>query len=173
MANTYKLINSASVGSGGATTVTFSSIPATYTDLKLVYSCRDTGNNGGRAYVYFSVNGTGTFTGKWLAGYDSGSKLSTGFTGSGASLGGSEPDSVSTANVFGNGEIYFVNYTDSNNKTFSADAISENNSTSSWMNVMVASTWSSTAAINSITLNTGTVGFAQNSTFYLYGIKNS
>ena len=35
MANTYVLISSSTVGSGGAASIDFSSIPATYTDLVL------------------------------------------------------------------------------------------------------------------------------------------
>jgi len=40
MANTYTLIASSTVGSGGAATVSFSSITATYTDLCLLASVR-------------------------------------------------------------------------------------------------------------------------------------
>ena len=38
MANTMKALQTVTVGAGGAATVTFSSIPQTYTDLILVVS---------------------------------------------------------------------------------------------------------------------------------------
>jgi hypothetical protein len=38
MAATYKLIETVTVGSGGAANIEFTSIPQTYTDLKLVIS---------------------------------------------------------------------------------------------------------------------------------------
>ena len=47
MANTYELISSVTVGAGGTTSVSFASIPQTYTDLKLVGSAR-----GSRASQY-------------------------------------------------------------------------------------------------------------------------
>ena len=42
MANTYTLISSVTVGSGGAANIEFTSIPATYTDLLLKLSTRTT-----------------------------------------------------------------------------------------------------------------------------------
>ena len=41
MANTFKKIQTVTVGSGGAATIEFTSIPQTYTDLKLVLSVRN------------------------------------------------------------------------------------------------------------------------------------
>ena len=45
MAVTYKLIETVTVGSGGAASIEFSSIPQTYTDLKVVYSLRSTNSS--------------------------------------------------------------------------------------------------------------------------------
>ena len=48
MATTYKAISTVTVGSGGAASITFSSIPATYTDLVLKISGRhDTSSDQG------------------------------------------------------------------------------------------------------------------------------
>jgi len=46
MANTYTLIDKGEVGSGGSSAITFTSIPSTYTDLKLVFTGRITANSG-------------------------------------------------------------------------------------------------------------------------------
>jgi hypothetical protein len=49
---TYTLINSVTVGSGGAANIEFTSIPATYTDLNLLFTARVTGNYE----IYFTLN---------------------------------------------------------------------------------------------------------------------
>jgi hypothetical protein len=158
-----------------AASITFSSIPQGYTDLKIVVSTRTDNNNGGRDYFWLRFNGdtAGNYTNTWLAGYDSGSTLSIKYTGS--AFGGTftQPDVVATANTFGNAEAYIPNYTNSSTqKSYSGDAVSENNSASSWMNNLVAGLWtkSPTAALTSITVGTQTGNFVANSTFTLYGI---
>ena len=173
MANTYTLISSATVGSGGASSIDLTSIPATYTDLVLEYSLR--GNLSSRlTYVMVEFNGLATNqTGKLLAGdgvtaYSASySNIFTGATGANA-----------TASVFGNGQIYIPNYAGSNNKSVSIDWVGENNATSSdaWL---FAGLWSSSAAINRITLYAADGGFSKTQTFvqystaYLYGISNA
>ena len=47
MADTYTLISSVTVGAGGASSIDFTSIPATYTDLLVKFSLR-TDFNGWR-----------------------------------------------------------------------------------------------------------------------------
>ena len=171
MAN-MTLISSVTVGSGGASSIDFTSIPSTYTDLVLEYSLR--GNLSSRlTYVMVEFNGLATNqTGKLLAG-DSASAYSasysnifTGATGSNA-----------TASTFGSGQIYIPNYASSNNKSLSIDYVGENNSTSAdaWL---FAGLWSSSAAINRITLYAADGGFSKTQTFnqystaYLYGVTN-
>lgn len=173
MAFTYSKLAEVTVGSGGASTIDFTNIPQNYTDLVVKCSTRDTGNNAGRSYVYLQFNGnTGAnYTYKWIAGYDSNQTLSTGGTGSVQTLVGVTADVGATSSTFGNYEIYIPNYTSSTAKSLSADAVSENNSSSSWMNLMSASLWSITSVINRITLNAGTTSFAQYSTATLYGVK--
>ena len=170
----FTLINSATVGSGGASSVTFSSIPNTYTDLKVLMSVRtswgnigdwgsvrfngDTGNN----YSYLYAQGAGTSTVYSIATNGNHAEISAGWAAV-----------SSTSGVFSNTELYIPNYTSSNTKSFSGDTVEENNSSTAWMNIE-ALLWNNTAAINSITLasaNGATI--QQYSTFYLYGIKNS
>ena len=164
MANTYEAIATVTVGSGGASTIDFTSIPSTYTDLKLVLSGRST-SSGTVASIKFN-NSSANFSGIWLVG-----------TGSSA-LSGTGADyfrinwSASTSNTFGNTEIYIPNYAGSNNKSFSSDGSSENNATEAYAN-FIAGLWSQTTAINQITLTPNAGNFAQYSTATLYGIKNS
>jgi hypothetical protein len=172
MANTYTLIQSVTVGSGGAASIEFGSIPQTYTDLKIVHSLRSTrasaagtlrlylnglSTNGSGRVLYGETTGVGSLAPAYVhAGYFNDANL--------------------TANVFGSGEIYIPNYAGSTNKSFSSDSVTESNATTyqSGVQGLVAGLWSSTAAITAITLILQDGGnFVQHSSASLYGIKNS
>lgn len=168
MANTYTLIASNTVGSGGASSVTFSSIASTYTDLLVKMSARTT--TGGPDNFLISFNGSSTnFSYRELTGNGTGTSSSSGTGGGTALIDGS----TQTASTFSSNDIYIPNYAGSNYKSFSADAVTESNATLSYAQLW-ASLWSNTAAITQISLTcAGGSNFAQYSTFYLYGIKNS
>jgi hypothetical protein len=167
MATTYEAIATVTVGSGGAANMEFTSIPATYTDLKLVYSGRDNRNDTQNG-VNISLNGsTSNFTGRQLQG--NGSAAASFNIARFVSY---NNGANSTANTFANAEIYFPNYASSNYKSFSSDAVEENNATTAFT-FLSAGLWSNTAAITSITLTPDSANFVQYSTATLYGIKNS
>lgn len=164
MPTTYNKIATVTVGSGGAATIDFQNIPATYTDLCLKVSLRDTFSGTGD-YALISVNGSST-SGKYLNGNGSS-------TSSGAAAIVEYPGAGATSSTFGNGELYFSNYTSSNNKSFSIDSVTENNGTTAYADLS-AGLWSNTAVITRITITPGnTATFVQYSTATLYGIKNS
>jgi hypothetical protein len=168
MANTYNLISSVTVGSGGPSTIDFTSIPATYTDLVLKLSARSATTNGDLKINFNSV--TTGYTRTVVGG--SGSAAYSGFASD--SWIGLIPGTSQTSNTFANTEIYIPNYAGSTYKSFLVDNVIENNATESYMN-LIARLWSSTAAINSISLSalSSSVTFAQYSTAYLYGISNA
>ena len=168
MANTYTLINSNTVGSGGVASVTFSSIPGTYTDLLIKYSSRNTA--AAIQNMAITLNGsTANFTYKSLYG---GGSVSPGSGSGSTNLVGIAEANNYTANTFDNGEIYIPNYAGSNYKSISADSVSETNATEAYAELF-ATLWSNTAAITSIGLASTSGNFSQYSSFYLYGIKNS
>jgi hypothetical protein len=170
MANTYTLIGSYTVGAGGVTTVTFSSIPQTYTDLLLKLSVR--GDSNSYREIWINPNGSTTNgTGKFLAG--SGSAASSG-TSTRFEIADWSTPPLATANTFGSAEAYIPNYTNTSiNKSMSSDAATENNATAAYASLQAA-LWSNTAAITSIDIVLAvSAKFEQYSTFYLYGIKNS
>jgi hypothetical protein len=162
----YNLIATTTVDSpSGAASIAFSSIPQTYTDLKIVLSVRST---SAATALDVGFNGsTASFTNKYLQG--SGSAVSS---GSLARYAGLVTGTDQTAIVFANCEIYIPNYSGSTNKSFSGDAVQENNATSSYASI-VANLWSNTAAITQITFTNATGNLAQYSSASLYGIKNS
>jgi hypothetical protein len=54
MANTYTLISSVTVGSGGTCNIEFTSIPATYTDLVHLFICRNDSSANAITIWYFN-----------------------------------------------------------------------------------------------------------------------
>lgn len=170
MANTYEAIATVTVGSGGAASIEFTSIPATYTDLVLKISAKGSTANTFENYI-LEVNGAQTnLSGRHL--YGTGSAAGSGTYSSGDGSIFSVPSNV-TANTFGSAEIYIPNYAGSNNKSMSIDNVSENNATAGQQNLQ-AELWSNTAAITSLKLTMSSSGnYVQYSTATLYGIKNS
>lgn len=169
MANTYELIASSTVGSGGVSSVTFSSIPNTYTDLKLSLSTAY--NSTGAQVIDILINSSSSnFSGKYLQGNGSGTA-----SGSASFYVGLANPTDYTANVFSSTDIYIPNYTSTSYaKSYSAESVTENNGTTSYA-WLIAGLWNpaTQAAISSIQLKPDTGSFIQYSTFYLYGIKNS
>jgi hypothetical protein len=166
MANTYTLIASNTVGSGGASSVTFSGIPQTYTDLVVKMSGR---TNRGVDFDSITMTFNGSSTGiTWLTLFSDGTTVT-----SGTAQRFWVNSTTQTANTFGNADIYIPQYTSANYKTTSIDVVTENNATYSFAE-MLTQLWSNTAAITSIELapQFGS-SWLQYSTFYLYGIKNS
>lgn len=168
MANTFELIASSTVGSGGSTQVDFTSIANTYTDLCIKISARNTNANYGGFYMRFNSSTSG-YTQRRIK--QEGTTVS-----SDTSTEIPFEQSTWTASVFGNSEIYIPNYAGSNNKSVSIDSVTENNGTDN-RNTLGAWIWSNTSAITSISFGTFDTGFpdkfAEYSTFYLYGVKSS
>jgi len=168
MANTYTLIQSVTVGSGGAASIEFGSIPQTYTDLVLVSSLRSTSASNDLEMNLAFNGSTANFTNKYMYGN---APAGTAASGSNAFYHGDVNGNGSTASIFTSTSLYIPNYAGSTNKSYSIDNTMENNSTTSYP-FFVAGLWSQTAAITSITI-TNASNFAQYSSASLYGIKNS
>jgi hypothetical protein len=169
MAVTYKLIETVTVGSGGAASIEFTSIPQTFTDLLVVYSTRSDRAVGSATTIAIKLNGsTSSFTARVLEG--SGSSASSGTGTNDIAI---ISQATSTASVFGSGQTYIPNYAGSTNKSFSSDSVQETNGATSFQQLW-AGLWSDTSAITSISiLPPSTINFVQYSSASLYGIKNS
>jgi hypothetical protein len=173
MANTFELIASSTVGSGGASSILFSSIPSTYTDLVIDLSLR-ANNAAAQVVVDVKFNGSSANYDLRYLGQSNSSVVSyTRASGFGTNMIGYYPAANATASTFGNAQIYIPNYAGSTNKSLSLDAVMENNSTTI-QNGLLAGLWSQTAAITSLEFTeTGGGTFVQYSTAYLYGVKNA
>jgi len=167
MANTFELISAVTVGSGGAASIDFTSIPSTYTDLCLKISGREA--TGTSLVFTMRINGsTANQATRELRG--SGSSATSG-TNTIATI--DQNGSGTTASTFGSGEVYIPNYANTSTyKSYSIDSVSENNATAAYMRLS-AGLWSSTSAINQLTLYASSGNIAEFSTAYLYGVKNA
>ena len=173
MANTFQLIASTTLSSA-ASSITFSSIASTWTDLCIKYSTRTSRSVFVEA-IYLEFNGSGgtaysdrLLFGTGAAAFSNSSSSQANINNAGVTAG-----NTATANIFGSGEIYIPNYAGSNNKSTSADSTGENNATDSYM-YLNAGLWADTAAITQIKLvPVNGNNFQQYSTAYLYGVKNA
>jgi hypothetical protein len=168
MPSTYTLISS-NVLSSSAASVTFSAIPSTYTDLVLRCSTRN--SSGGTCVIATTFNSQASgYSVTRLRG--TGSSASSGRTSSATYLYFSLTDSTYTANTFSNWEMYLPNYLSTTSKPVSNFSVTENNATTSYIDVN-AGLSNITSAITSVTLTADGDTFVSGSSFYLYGIKNS
>jgi hypothetical protein len=169
---TYTLISAVTVGSGGAATIEFSSIPASYTDLLIDFSGRLSSAPFGadqEIWCELGFNGQGSHvnnTGKLLSGFGTSVNSTSNYTFFYI------PTSLATANTFANTQIYIPNYAGSTQKSFSIDSVQENNVTTAYQNLS-AGLWTGTAAITTFTIYPRSGSFAQYSTAYLYGVSNA
>ena len=170
MATTYEAIATTTVGGGGAASINFTSIPATYTDLQIKLSLRYSGSGDSRVYFNFNSSGLNT-TSLLLYGFGSSGAGSTSYT-AGETLFGLN-GSTETANTFANDDVYITNYISATTpKIVSSDGTNENNATANAMGLMSV-LWSNNAVITSIAITPPSGTFVQHSTATLYGIKNS
>lgn len=175
--NSYESIATVTVGAGGSSSISFSSIVGTYKHLQLRYTAQtnrgtfgideakitfngDTGSN----YTYHIVMGTGS-----VAQTEAATSITSSQVGSG-NLG------TSTASTWGSVILDLLDYASTNKtKVYRALGGADVNGTVGGVGgrVSLASgLWNSTSAITSLTLapvNSST--FSQHSKFALYGIR--
>jgi len=165
----YVLLEKITVGAAGASSITFSGIPQTgYTDLVIKCSVRSDRASNLNSYMRLYPNGSSTsITLRALTsnGTSAGSQTES---AAGAYVGEINA-STSTSSTFSSVDIYLPNYTGSTYKSYSVDAVMENNATTAFAS-LVSDLWSNTSAITSIQLNDALGNFVANSTFYLYGV---
>ena len=174
MPATYTLINS-NVLTSSAASITFSSIPATYTDLVVRMSIRNSTAGAYGATGRFKLNGDTATNYSVTTLEGNGSSASSNRISSQAygQLTYNGYDTAgNTASTFSSIELYIPSYLASQNKPISTFTATENNSTTGILEVD-ANLWRNTAAITSIEIYSDTGNFVSGSSFYLYGISNA
>ena len=168
--NSFESIATVTVGSGGSSSISFSSIPSTYKHLQIRMSARstDTGT-GANTNVIFNGSGTGYST-HYVQGDGS-------TTGAGAIVNGSYiiPAQITgngaTSGIFSPNIIDILDYADTN-KYKTLRSLGGNELNGSGNIVLWSGNWRQTTAISSITFTiSGASNFTQYSSFALYGIK--
>lgn len=172
MANTFTLIETINVGAGGAVSVTFNSIPQTYTDLLIKASVKT--NRTSTLAISDAIetrfnNSTSTYSGIicFTDGSTAGSQTyasTGGFTASG--------NQTSNTNIFSSSDMYIHNYSGSTFKPWSGDYCAENNAQFGYV-FMDGGLWSTTSPITSIVCVPVSANLMQYSTISLYGISKS
>jgi hypothetical protein len=175
MANTFVKIASVTVGAGGASTIDFTSIPSTYTDLCILLSLRNNRTGFDRSTTTMRLNADTGSNYSTRTVYAADGSVGSDSTSSGTyGTVGNSNSANNNANTFTPFTIYIPNYAGSTAKSFSVEYAQES-TTSTWVIQMIAGLWNQTSASTSITLGDLQVSssFVQYSTATLYGIKNS
>jgi hypothetical protein len=169
--SSYESIATVTVGSGGASTVTFSSIPSTYKHLQIRSISRGitTGTSGVDLYLTLNSDTT-NYNGHQL--YGDGTSAAASTTGAGTSnmYFGWIPRAGVTASAYG---VYVTDLLDyqntSKNKTVRSLGGWDGNG--SGFVIYRSGLWQSTAAVSSIQISASVGNIDSYSQFALYGIK--
>ena len=167
------LIDSVTVGSGGSSTISFTSIPGTYKHLQIRYTARSTVANVNDGYTSIRFNGDSTNGNYYFYHFlqGNGASVSAGAGGTNAIIyTGPCAGNSASANVFGSGVIDILDYT-STNKNKVARALGGMDNNGAGKVSLSSGFWINTAAVTSITLGANAFGnnFMEYSSFSLYG----
>lgn len=172
-AGDFESIATVSVGSGGAASVTFSSIPATYTHLQVRGIQRAVDNVSGD-HPYIRVNNDTATNYSWhrLSGSGTTATAAAASTQDEIRYGYNTADGSYSSSVFTGVIIDIFDYAHTNKyKTFRFLSGADNNG-SGYVD-FESGLWQSTSAITRIDLAPFQGNFAQYSHFALYGIKGA
>ena len=172
--NSYASIATVTVGSGGASSITFSSIPSTYTHLQIRGIGGLTGGTTGSSDMAIFFNGTtannSNFSQHRL--YGTGSSAQSDYYSGYIVSGRFSFNTDANSGIFGATVIDILDYTNTN-KYKTVRSLTGVDSNGAGIVGLTSGLWQSTSAITSITLNDGFGGsnWHQYSSFALYGIR--
>lgn len=170
----FESIASATVGSAG--TVTFSSIPQTYTSLQIRLTAKDGDGANTADVIRLTFNGVGGTSYAYHQLWGNGSTANANQNGTSTSSIRIRAANASTTSAFSAGIIDIHDYTSTTrNKTVRAFCGVDNNTASTNYEVALSSgLFMSTNAITSITLEqNNNSNFSTGTQFALYGIKGA
>jgi len=171
----FDSIQTATVGAGGASTVSFTSIPSTYTHLQIRYIARYSGGADVETGNSIKINGSTTGADYYWFQYfyTNGSSRESGADDSFATIwGGSAAGGGASSGVFGVGIIDILEYANTN-KTKPVRILTGTDNNGSGALYFSTGLYVPTTAISSISISSLGGNFAQYTKFTLYGIKGS
>jgi hypothetical protein len=163
--NSYESIATVTVGAGGSTSISFSSIPSTFKHLQIRATARLNTND----FIYIQFNGDGTNTNyrsHWVEGSGSAASASSTQSPAGATFTYTQSNSSSIFDVSVADVLDYASST--KNKTVRSLRGCDNNG-SGYVGLH-SSFWNNTSAVTSMVI-TSPYTFQQYSQFALYGIK--
>jgi hypothetical protein len=168
----FSLISTTTVGAGGTTAVTFSSIAGTFTDLVVMVSAKY--NNAGWDQNYLSMQFNGDTGSNYTWGnlqFDGFSFPAKEYTTATTRMNlGQIPGGNSGATFMGSVKIQIPYYASSETKVCDSEWSWTRDANSNYNLGVSGGGWTNTGAITSIRLfSPNTLTFAQNSVFSLYG----
>ena len=169
-AGDFESIATTTVGAGGTTDVTFSSIPQTYTHLQIRGISRATAAIGDQM-LYFQLNGDTSTNYSYHAVSGAGASAASAGTASASFLIAQQsPGNNKAASIYGGYVIDILDYANTN-KFKTTRCIGGFDANGSGELGLTSGNWRNTNAITSIKLYLGIYNFAQYSSFALYGIR--
>jgi hypothetical protein len=166
--NSYTSLQTVTVGSGGASSITFSSIPSTYTHLQIRGIVREASGGFDQAFMQLNSDSGSNYATHNLNG--NGSSAGAGATTSTTSMSvAAIPGSNQSSSVFGATVIDILDYANTNKyKTVRSLSGTDNNGSGyAWF---ASGLWQNTNAVTNITIFS-TYNFVQYSQFALYGVN--
>jgi len=172
----YDSIATVNVGAGGASTITFSSIPSTYTHLQIRAIARnETAGTGGLESImrYNGDTGSNYVTYHQMFGDGSAAFSGADLTQPTRMYAFFNPKDGNTASTYGAAVIDILDYANTS-KYKTLRSLHGYDTNGAGYIILRSALWMSTSAINSITFTTENGSdFSQYSQFALYGIKGA
>lgn len=171
---TMSLVQTVTVGSGGASTIIFDNIPQDATDLMVLVSGRASWASAIRGQIQFNFNGEfANYSGRHFGGYNNSIFQSNDLSINDVMrMLNSIPAGLATANTFNNVFFYVPNYTASSGKVPLMDGVMENNAAASGLGLGI-NRWNNNSAITAIRISHDQDLFVQHSTASLYKITKA
>lgn len=170
-ANSYESIATVSVGAGGQSTISFTSIPSTYKHLQVRILAATTTAAGDGAYFNIRFNSDSGSNYSYHDLFGNGASVTSSGLATQTAIYGQRISELNLTNIFGGVIMDILDYSSVNkNKTLRSLGGYDANGSGSIYEISGA-WYNSSTAINSITLTPDANSFAQNSSFALYGIK--
>jgi hypothetical protein len=161
----YQLIETVTVGSGGAASIEFTGINQDGVDLALLISSR---GQASQTAIIIRLNSDPSPLNDEIRLEGSGSASFSVSSTNATYIRAYSTGTSQTSNTFSNSSVYVPNYTGSTHKSVSVDSVQENNAAASFQ-LLNAGLYKSTSAITSVNLSISS-GFAEYSSASLYQI---
>jgi hypothetical protein len=167
----FESIETVTVGGAGAATITFSSIPQTYTHLQVRYIARGTASAAGVGIrEQFNGDTSASYATHQLYGDGSGA-LTAATSGNSEMQIGGMTGATAGSNMFGVGVLDILDYANTSKyKTVRCLDGRDINGSGGYI-FLESGLWRNTAAINSVLFYASSNNFAEYSSFALYGVK--